>query len=228
VTNRDARDRLPPALHERIVLGLRDHVRDRSFPCLGARSALSRGGLATAVYAALGSESSSQALARDLGRFGAGDQSASRFVAFAAVFIQAAPVSEIDFEAQLWHQLTVLSSLDASAWAPEVSRRADDPDFAFSFGATAYFVVGLHPESSRRSRRTGWPVLVFNPHDQFRRLRAEERFDSLRQAIRLRDRALQGDINPSLADVGEISEARQYSGRNTEADWQCPFHRRRS
>jgi hypothetical protein len=37
---------------------------------------------------------------------------------------------------------------------------------------------------------------------------------------------LQGSLNPNLADFGEQSEARQYSGRATEADWVCPFHRR--
>ncbi|MNR56963.1 YqcI/YcgG family protein [compost metagenome] len=46
----------------------------------------------------------------------------------------------------------------------------------------------------------------------------------MQDAIRTRDIALQGSINPVLARFGEASEARQYSGRAVEADWQCPFH----
>jgi uncharacterized protein len=47
----------------------------------------------------------------------------------------------------------------------------------------------------------------------------------MRRAIRARDVALQGDINPNLADMGERSEARQYSGRAVDDAWRCPFHR---
>ena len=58
-------------------------------------------------------------------------------------------------------------------------------------------------------------------------LRAAGHFERLRLAIRRRDRALQGAINPNLSDFGERSEANQYSGRRTEAGWKCPFHRKR-
>lgn len=88
------------------------------------------------------------------------------------------------------------------------------------------FVVGLHPASSRLSRRFQWPTLVFNPRSQFERLRETGRFERLRGAVREREIALQGTLNPNLADFGEQSEARQYSGRATEQEWQCPFHRR--
>ena len=35
--------------------------------------------------------------------------------------------------------------------------------------------------------------------------------------------ALQGEINPMVDDHGQSSEARQYSGREVEEDWQAPF-----
>jgi FPC/CPF motif-containing protein YcgG len=44
--------------------------------------------------------------------------------------------------------------------------------------------------------------------------------------VRERDVALQGSTNPNLADFGQASEARQYSGRATEVAWQCPFARK--
>ncbi len=110
-------------------------------------------------------------------------------------------------------------------WDPSVSDDSDDPMFSFSFAGHAYFIVGLHAHSSRISRSFRWPTLVFNPHSQFGQLRGEGRFKRIQQAIRARELAVQGSINPNLADFGERSEARQYSGRAVEELWRCPFHR---
>ncbi len=46
----------------------------------------------------------------------------------------------------------------------------------------------------------------------------------MQEVIRDRERNLQGDLNPNLADFGTRSEARQYSGRPMEEQWRCPFH----
>ncbi|WP_197430657.1 YqcI/YcgG family protein, partial [Methylobacterium sp. CCH5-D2] len=74
-------------------------------------------------------------------------------------------------------------------------------------------------------RRFEAPVLVFNLHDQFERLRAEGRYERLRETILARDVDLAGSVNPMLARHGERSEAVQYSGRAVPADWACPFRR---
>ena len=50
-----------------------------------------------------------------------------------------------------------------------------------------------------------------------------EMWEKLKEATRHRDEALQGDINPVLADFGEETEAKQYSGRLVEPDWHPPF-----
>jgi FPC/CPF motif-containing protein YcgG len=67
------------------------------------------------------------------------------------------------------------------------------------------------------------PTLVFNLHDQFERLRLEGSYESMREKIIRRDVALAGGINPMLARFGEVSGARQYSGRLVDDDWRCPF-----
>ena len=72
---------------------------------------------------------------------------------------------------------------------------------------------GCTPRASRDARRTPTPTLVFNLHEQFEALRASGRFPRMRDKIRERDDQLQGSINPMVADHGETSEARQYSGR---------------
>ena len=65
--------------------------------------------------------------------------------------------------------------------------------------------------------------MVFNLHDQFERLREEGRYDRMRDKIIARDVALAGTPNPMLAQHGEASAARQFSGRAVNDDWQCPF-----
>jgi FPC/CPF motif-containing protein YcgG len=66
---------------------------------------------------------------------------------------------------------------------------------------------------------------VFNLHDQFERLRAEGRYERLRASIVDRDAAWTGSVNPMLAQHGERSAARQFSGRAVPDDWACPFRR---
>ena len=110
-----------------------------------------------------------------------------------------------------------------AAGCPSVSTDPNDPQFSFSFAGQAFYIVGMHPNSSRIARRFPWPTLVFNPHEQFERLRADGKWKRMQQAIRARDVALQGSINPMLSDFGEEPEARQYSGRAVSRDWVAPF-----
>src|SRR5690606_15083095 len=110
------------------------------------------------------------------------------------------------------------------AWAADVERDPASPRFSMSLAGHPFFVIGLHPGASRLARRFRYPSLVFNSHRQFDRLREDGRFAKMQAATRARDIELQGSINPNLADYGEASEARQYSGRATESDWRCPLH----
>ena len=89
----------------------------------------------------------------------------------------------------------------------------------------AFYIVGMHPESSRIARRSPYPSIAFNLHHQFEKLRHMGVYPNVRDKIRERDKNLQGSINPTLQDFGERSEARQYSGKATKEDWTCPFHR---
>jgi FPC/CPF motif-containing protein YcgG len=206
-------------------------VNDAGFPCLAGKGAIHRGDHTLRVYDKLGSETAAAALAHDLAHFvqecpadGAGLR------AFVAVFRGPRRTDEVAFEHRLWRQLRRLHALEApgTPWDPSVSDDPANAHFSFSFAGRALFVVGMHPGSSRLSRRFRWPTLVFNPRAQFERLRAEGTFERLRSLVRERDVALQGTLNPNLADFGERSEARQYSGRATEPDWQCPFHRKKT
>jgi uncharacterized protein len=203
------------------------YVNGGTFSCLVGKGVVHQHGHVVRAYPPLGTRAAASALARELGEFGAGDHDPMKLRAFVAVFPERAPRTELAFEARLWAQLQRLHEHDDpdAGWDPGVSDDADDPMFSFSFGGRAYFVVGLHAHSSRISRAFRWPALVFNPHAQFGRLRGEGRFKRIQHAIREREIAVQGSLNPNLADFGERSEARQYSGREVEQSWRCPFHR---
>ena len=213
---------------ESIDAAFRAFVDDPRFPCLAGKGVVRASGYSSGTYGALGSYASTLSLAADLAKFvdeAARDE--ARLHAFVAVFPSSSYDDESAFERDLWIQLQRLSEQGAAdAWDPSASDDPADSEFAFSFAGRALFVVGLHPNSSRLARRFRWPALVFNPHRQFERLRETGRFERLRAAVREREIALQGSLNPNLADFGEQSEARQYSGRAAEADWKCPFQHR--
>lgn len=202
-------------------------VEDPSFSCLAGKGVLHGGACVLRTYGALGAEASSRALARDLTAYVNGLRAdETSLTAFVAIFGGDIPQGELAFERDLWAQLQGLHERDSrgDAWAPGTSTDPEDPSFAFNFGGEAMFVVGIHPQSSRLARRFRWPALVFNPHRQFERLRQMNKFERLRSVVRDREVALQGSLNPNLADFGERSEARQYSGRRVEEEWRCPFH----
>jgi FPC/CPF motif-containing protein YcgG len=209
--------------------GVRALTLNEHFTCVGAKSAIRQGAYRFALYPELGAQASASGLARDLfafaGEFPSFD---TEFTTFIASFESPAAVDEGTFEALLWQTLQHLHDLDVAhhTWDDRVSGDWADPRFAFSFARTAFFIVGLHAGSSRVARRFAWPTLVFNPHGQFDRLRDDGRFERFQQVIRGAELALQGNINPMVADFGERSEAPQYSGRHVDAGWTCPFHRR--
>jgi uncharacterized protein len=226
---RRVRRRAHPRLAGWVEREFVEFVADPRFPCLAGKAVVQRRNYGLGIYGELGARDSAAFLARDLAAFGRAPRPETELRSFAAVFTSPVELSEDEFEAALWRQLQRLNDRDdpSVGWDPSVASDPDDPAFSFSFDGTAYFVVGMHPGSSRLARRFRWPTLVFNPHAQFELLRERGQFEPLKSAIRERDAALQGDINPNLADHGEISEARQYSGRRTEPGWKCPFHRRR-
>ena len=204
-------------------------VGDERFPCLAGKGVVHRGDHELHVYGTLGSRPAASALAAHLDAFvrrAPADGAGMR--AFVAVFPERVPADELEFERRLWRQLQRLHERDdpGTPWDPTASDDPESAQFSFSFAGRALFVVGLHPASSRLARRFRWPALVFNPRAQFERLRAEGHYERMKTLVRERDVALQGTLNPNLADFGERSEARQYSGRATEQQWKCPFHRR--
>lgn len=223
-----AEENVDSDLTQEIHRRLQEMIVEQDYTCVAAQAAFNQESYRFGIYPSLASDAGTAGLARDLYTFlhDRDEWLDSDFATFMAVFLEPRDLDELLFEELLWRQLEKLHEMDRAhhPWAEDVSSRPEDPRFGFSFASTSFFVVGLHQESSRLARRFPYPVLVFNLHEQFEMLRTNERFESMKQTIRERDRALQGSINPMLDDFGERSEARQYSGRNLPDDWRCPVH----
>ncbi len=214
---------LAHASDDDVVRALELMVTHAEFPCLGAKSVFRRGSVAHVVLDDMTGPDVPGELLRRLEAFARSIEGESGFHSFIATFRGPLPTDEAAFEASLFGLLQRLHDADDQSWADGVGADPNDPHFAFSAGGTAYFIVGLHPAASRVARRAPLPTLVFNPHDQFERLRAEGRFDGMRTTIRRRDTDLQGFINPMVADHGASTEALQYSGRRHAPGWEPPL-----
>lgn len=211
----------------RLHAGLVEHIERKDFPCVGAKSALASGGLAIVTAQAIDRADDDQRIYEALERWSAAESTGGqRFRSLAVVFAKPRTVGEQAFETALWQRLGALLAEDrrrGHSHDPMFSTDPADPHFALSFGGRAYFAVGLHPHASRKARRLPFPAIIFNLHDQFARLREEQKYERMREVILTRDAEFDGEANPMVARHGEISEARQYSGRAVGTDWRCPL-----
>jgi uncharacterized protein len=206
----------------------RRFIQNSGFPCVGAKSALAKGTLDVLIARNMQSNWDDRRIYDGISRVIESYRSNRElFRSFAVIFEGPVTLTEAEFETSLWARAESLTNKDAWLGRPRDQRVSDDPNdphFSLSFGEEAFFIVGLHPHASRPARRFDHPVLVFNLHDQFEQLREQGRYEKMREKIIERDVALAGSVNPMLARHGTISEARQYSGRNVQSEWTCPFN----
>ncbi|MDN3688761.1 guanitoxin biosynthesis heme-dependent pre-guanitoxin N-hydroxylase GntA [Cyclobacterium jeungdonense] len=205
---------------------LNEKIADPKYPCVGAKASINTDQYRMGIYEGMASEKTTQQLSIDLKKYTRETIDAdSDYLTFIAYFTDEID-SELDFEQRLWDQLQKLHDFEGHKdnWDPSVSSNPEDDNFSFSFGGTAFFIVGLHPKASRLARRISYPAMAFNLHRQFDKLRENDQFENMKKVIRDRDLAYQGSINPMLEDFGEGQEAPQYSGRRVEKNWKCPFH----
>jgi FPC/CPF motif-containing protein YcgG len=225
----NAHEREASALAQNVHNNFRALVLDPKFSCIGAKAAINGGSYRFGLYTEMNTAAATAGLAHDLWEFVREQPAfAPSLSTFIASFALPNVSNELEWERLVWAQLQSLHDLDAEfhTWDSRVSSDPEAHDFSFSFVGRAYFVVGLHPASSRYARRFPWATIVFNAREQFEQLRETNQFARMQEAIRAREQRLQGSLNPNLSDFGEASEARQYSGRALEAAWTCPFHAR--
>jgi uncharacterized protein len=220
----------PTRLAELVHSQFRSIITSEKYSCLGAKSAFNRGSYRFGVYKGMLDEGATAGLCYDLYDF-LNDRKANANgensfpITFVAAFSDNKIESEMDFHTQMWNQLQAMHEIDRHyhSWDASVSADIGSRHFAFSFAGQALFVVGLNPFSSRIARRFPWPAIAFNPHSLFRQMRKQNTFSTMQSAIRQRELALQGSLNPNLADYGVDSEAKQYSGVSANGQVTCPF-----
>ncbi|MFD1094891.1 guanitoxin biosynthesis heme-dependent pre-guanitoxin N-hydroxylase GntA [Salegentibacter chungangensis] len=213
-----------PAQNSKIRTEFEDFILGKNHPCLMAQTVFSMDKAELHTYSNFGSKQAAGKLLKDLENYIAGyDFNSNDFFTFIAVFEGRKNFTEEQFEALLWKQLQFLHQEDSSSWDPMVNSDPENKNFSFSLGGKAFYMVGMHPNSSRKARQSPFPAIAFNLHWQFEKLREMGTYQTVRDKIRERDTELQGSINPMLEDFGDTSEARQYSGRKVEEKWKCPF-----
>lgn len=225
VKERTKRKSLKAVSDEQIKAEYAEFILENEHPCIMAKTIFAMDQFTLKTYEDFGSMEASARLLKDLKDYiEAYDFESNDFKTFLAVFPNSPEYSEISFEELLWKQLGNIHKLDNEQWDPAVSDDPKDENFSFSIAGKAFYVVGLHPNSSRKARQSPYTTLTFNLHWQFEKLREMGTYQKVRDRIRDRDVALQGSINPMLEDFGNNSEAKQYSGRKVDKEWKCPFH----
>jgi FPC/CPF motif-containing protein YcgG len=198
-------------------------VSQKNYPCIAAVQALYRKEYMYDVYADFGSGKSGPTLAENLIRFKREQQSRKLpFLTYFALFPQDQSQTELQFEERLWNELSAAAS-DSGRWDPEFSENPEDKNFCFSLDGSAFFVVGMNPVSSRKSRRFPYDALVFNLYSQFHDLMQEGLYDNMVKLNRERDLRFEGSVNPMVEKYNEQWESIQFSGRQNSPEWQCPF-----
>jgi FPC/CPF motif-containing protein YcgG len=150
----------PQATEAEVGVQLRAFLQGDGFSCVGAKMAVERDTLIHRHYGALGSPESAAHLYGDVRDFAERrEQIDLHFATFVATFDNSRDLDEGGFEQMLWRQLQQLHDLDGDepSWHPDF-----DPDplsnrFGFCIGGHPFFIVGLHGEASRLSRRFAYP-----------------------------------------------------------------------
>ena len=201
-----------------------DFILTKDHPCIMAQTVFSMDKVDFHEYENFGSRETARAILKDLKKYiSKYDFESNDFLTFLAAFKGKQDYTEEEFERTLWEQLQQMHELDDEKWDETVSPDPENSNFSFSFAGKAFYIVGLHPNSSRKARKAPYPAIAFNLHWQFEKLREMGTYETVRDKIRERDIALQGEMNPMLEDFGKNSEARQYSGRKVGEEWKCPF-----
>ncbi len=210
----------------RTMIDFEEFILDGDFPCVAGKAALARGQIKYCLGNDIRDSSSDLEITNKLQSFAEVCSSESLFVSFAAIYQNTPPLSETEFERYLWDRLQGMHNIDSQMfeWDEQVNSDPDSPHFSMSIGGKGFYIIGLHPHSNRPARQFPRTALVFNLHNQFELLRSEGSYAGIKETILARDQKLSGGANPMIAEYGQISEARQYSGRMVNSMWKCPFH----
>ena len=201
-------------------------IADPNFPCIGARATAKNKSIDILIAEDLNSPTEDTQILVMLYKFIRNWKKYKDHLQTACIIYKTPHTqSEKQFEESIWNRLQKLHELDCEIypWDATVSPKVSDPTFSYSIGGQAFFVVGLHANSSRKARQFKYPTLIFNLHAQFELIRNNNIYEKMRDKIRESDLLYSGSINPMVEDFGAHTEAIQYSGRHVPSSHLCPF-----
>jgi len=208
-----------------IQLEYRNFIIDKKHPCVMANSVFAMNNFQLEIYDDINSYEVINPILINIENYlNNYDYESKEFQSLIVCFKNNKFETELQFEEAMWHFLQRLHNQDDTPWDQTVNPDPNDPNFSFSLKGKAFYIIGMHPTSSRLARSAPYCTIVFNLHWQFEKLRDMGIYDRVKNRIRKRDKELQGSINPVLADYGSDTETKQYSGRAVEQEWTCPFH----
>ena len=187
---------------------------NKDFPCVAAKDALAKGNIKIMVADHMACPKDDREILDFIYAFTDMYRNSEKgFHSAAIIFRGPENINEKMFDMFMWQRLQSLKDLDVLQFANDARVDADpnSENFSFSLMEEAYFIVGLHPESSRQARRFEYPALIFNPHAQFAEMKTGARYEKMKMIVRKRDMIYSGSVNPMLTDFGEASEMYQYS-----------------
>lgn len=206
-------------------------IMQEGFPCIGAQTAYNANTITFGLFDKMDSYRTPMELAYGLQRYlSQMAEKPSLFLTYVALFKYDDFPNERSFEIALWDLLSKLNHVDEKNydWCSKVDNDPENFNFSYSFGGRAFYLVGMHSESSRKARRFRYPAIAFNLHSQFEDLRNKGRYQRIKEVIRTNELEFSGSVNPMLADFGKGLEAPQYSGRKVGHHWQCPFNTKKN
>lgn len=212
---------------EEIIRSFYDFIKVKEYPCIAAKAAAAHDNIMCMVGASMEDSSDDHNILSFLYQFVDDYRNSERAYHTAAVIFEGPlHLDEEQFDQAFWKKLQSLANLDAVKYPYDdrVSSDPQSPHFSFSLKGEAFFIVALHPNSSRKARNFNHPMLVFNPHQQFEMLRKNRHFEPMKDAVRKRDLHFSGSVNPMLEDFDVLSEVFQYSGKVYDEHWKCPLH----
>ncbi|HMG66409.1 MAG TPA: guanitoxin biosynthesis heme-dependent pre-guanitoxin N-hydroxylase GntA [Chitinophagaceae bacterium] len=211
---------------ENIIAEFIEFISDKTFSCIGAKAAMAKDQLKFFVSGNMACPTNDKDILDFLYDFiDSYRKKGGYFHSAAILFTGPGQITETIFENILWQRLQAISDMDAEMYNYDKRVSADPAshDFSFSLKEEAFFIIAMHPASSRASRRFAYPALVFNPHAQFEEMKEKDKYESMKETVRKRDILYSGSVNPMVDDYGRSSETTQYSGKNYNEPWECPL-----
>ncbi len=123
---------------------------ENDHPCVMAKTIFSSKKYMLRSYSNFGSYLSARKILNDIRYYlNALEVMGDGYYSFIAVFDDDIKLNELQYEVLLWEQLKKNHTIDDSNWDSEVSSDPKDHAFSFSILGQAFYIVGMHPNSSR-------------------------------------------------------------------------------